>query len=431
MRTSAGAANGIGQPVRRKEDFRLLTGRGRYGDDLALPRMVHAAFVRSPHAHARIRSMDKTTALAVPGALAVLAGADYVADGLKPIPHNAGLVEPPDLVVRLCGMDPIAPPHWPLPIEKARFVGEGVAMVVAESIAAAKDMAERVHVDYEPLPAVSRAVEAIKPGAPVLWDEAPDNLCIDIEAGDAAATSAAFARAAHIVRLDTWVHRVTGVPLEPRTTVAAYDPASKQYTLYSGSGRGVAKARLDLADALGVPAERVRVLCEEMGGSFGTRNLFYPEWTLLAWVAHRIGRPVKWTCERSESFLSDYQGRDLRVEAELALDADGTFLAVRSSHLSNLGAYAATFVPLQKGMGILSAVYHIPVAFVRGRGAFTNTAPTAPYRSAGRLALDPVALRQRNLIRSAAQPYTNPLGLTYDSGDYEQVMERALALADW
>ena len=448
MSAPSGPPNGIGQPVRRKEDVRLLTGRGHYGDDLALPRMVHAAFVRSPHAHARIRSMDKTAALAVPGALAVLAGADYVADGLKPIPHNAGLVEPPDLVVRFCGRDPISPPHWPLPIEKARFVGEGVAMVVAELIAAAKDMAERVQIDYEPLPAVSRAVDAIKPGAPVLWNEAPDNLCIDIEAGDAATTSTAFARAAHIVRLDTWVQRVTGVPLEPRTTVAAYDPASKQYTLYSGTGRGVAKARLDLAHALGVPAERVRVLCEEMGGSFGTRNLFYPEWTLLAWAAHRIGRPVKWTCERSESFLSDYQGRDLRVEAELALDADGTFLAVRSSHLSNLGAYAATFVPLQKGMGILSAVYHIPVAFVRGRGAFTNTAPTAPYRSAGRpevifvierlidlaadrLALDPVALRQRNLIPSAAQPYTNPLGLTYDSGDYEQVMERALALADW
>jgi hypothetical protein len=166
MRTSAGAANGIGQPVRRKEDFRLLTGRGRYGDDLALPRMVHAVFVRSPHAHARIHSVDKTAALAVPGALAVLAGADYVADGLKPIPHNAGLAEPPDLVVRFRGMDPIAPPHWPLPIEKARFVGEGVAMVVAESIAAARDMAERVHIDYEPLPAVSRAVDAIKPGAP-------------------------------------------------------------------------------------------------------------------------------------------------------------------------------------------------------------------------------------------------------------------------
>jgi carbon-monoxide dehydrogenase large subunit len=230
--------------------------------------------------------------------------------------------------------------------------------------------------------------------------------------------------------------------------VAAYDLPSKQYTLYSGSGRGVSRARLDLADALGVPAEQVRVLCEEMGGNFGTRNIFYPEWTLLAWAARHVGRPVKWTCERSESFLSDYQGRDLRVEAELALDAEGNFLAVRSSHLSNLGAYTTTFVPLQKGMGILSGVYHIPVAFVRGRGVVTNTVPTAPYRSAGRpevifvierlidlaadrLALDPVALRRRNLVQSAAQPYTNPLGLTYDSGDYEAVMERALVLADW
>ena len=441
-------ANGIGQPVRRKEDFRLLTGRGRYGDDLVRPQMVHAAFVRSPHAHARICSVDKTAALKVPGALAVLTAADYVADGLKPIPHNPGLLESPDLVVRVRGIDPIAPPHWPLPIEKARFVGEGVAMVVAESIDAARAMAEQVHIDYEPLPAVSHAVDAIKPSAPVVWKEARDNLCIDVEAGDSAATSIAFARAAHIVRLDTWVQRVTGVPLEPRTTAAAYDPANEQYTLYSGSGRGVAKARLDLADALNVAAERVRVLCEEMGGNFGTRNLFYPEWALLTWAARSIGRPIKWTCERSESFLSDYQGRDLRVEAELALDADGRFLAVRGSHLSNIGAYAATFVPLQKGMGILSSVYDISVAFVRGRGVFTNTAPTAPYRSAGRpevifvierlidlaadrVGLDPAELRRRNLIPSAAQPYTNPLGLTYDSGDYEQVLKRTLVLADW
>jgi aerobic carbon-monoxide dehydrogenase large subunit len=440
--------NGIGQPVRRKEDRRLLTGRGRYGDDLVLPRMVHAAFVRSPHAHARIRSVDKAAALAVPGALAILSGADYVADGLKPIPHNAALMGPPDLVVRLRGRDLITTPHWPLPVEKARFVGEAVAMVVAQSIAAAKDMAERLRVDYEPLPAVTRALDAIKPGAPVLWDEVPQNLCIDVEAGDATATSNAFARAAHVVRLETWVQRVTGVPLEPRTTAAAYDEASGQYTLYSGSGRGVAKARLDLAQSLCVRAEEVRVVCEDMGGNFGTRNFFYPEWTLLAWAARRLGRPVKWTCERSESFLSDYQGRDLWVEAELALDADGTFLAVRSSHLSNLGAYAAAFVSLQKGMGILSGVYHIPAAHVRGRGAVTNTVPTAPYRSAGRpevifaierlidlaadrLGLDPAALRRRNLIPAAAQPYTNPFGLTYDSGDYGEVMARALALADW
>jgi aerobic carbon-monoxide dehydrogenase large subunit len=448
MSASSETTNSIGQPVRRKEDLRLLTGRGRYGDDLVLPRMAYAAFVRSPHAHARIRSVDKGAALGAPGALGVFVGADYVADGLGPIPHNAGLMGPPDLAVRLRGAGPIATPHWPLPVEKARFVGEAIAMVVAESIAAARDMAERVHIDYEPLPAVARASDATRPGAPPLWNEASDNLCIDIEAGDAAATSAAFARAAHVVRLDTLVQRVTGVPLEPRTTIAEYDRASGQYTLHSGTGRGVVKARRDLARALDVPAERVRVLCEEMGGNFGTRNFFYPEWALLAWAARRIDRPVKWTCERSESFLSDYQGRDLTVEAELALDADGNFLAVRGSNLSNLGAYAAAFVSLQKGMGLLSGVYHIPAAYVRGRGAVTNTVPTTPYRSAGRpevifvierlidlaadrLGLDPAALRRRNMIPPAAQPYTNPLGLTYDSGRYEEAMERALALADW
>ncbi len=448
MSASSEAGNGIGQPVRRKEDLRLLTGKGRYCDDLVLPLMMHAAFVRSPHAHARIRAVDKEAALAVPGALAVFVGTDYVADGLKPIPHAAGLMASPDLAVRVRGAGPIETPHWPLPVDKARFVGEPVAMVVAESIATAKDMAEQVLVDYQPLPAVARASDATRSGAPALWDEAPDNLCIDIEAGDAAATAAAFARAAHVVRLDTWVQRVTGVPLEPRTTIAEYDHAGGRYTLHSGTGRGVVKARRDLARALNVSAEQVRVLCEEMGGNFGTRNFFYPEWALLAWAARRIGRPIKWTCERSESFLSDYQGRDLTVEAELALDADGKFLAVRGSHLSNLGAYAAAFVSLQKGMGLLSGVYHIPAAYVRGRGAVTNTVPTTPYRSAGRpevifvierlidlaadrLGVDPAVLRRRNMIPPAAQPYTNPLGLTYDSGLYADAMARTLALADW
>ncbi|HXW23567.1 MAG TPA: xanthine dehydrogenase family protein molybdopterin-binding subunit [Xanthobacteraceae bacterium] len=442
----ASSGNGIGQPVRRKEDLRLVTGRGRYGDDFVLPRMAHAAFVRSPHAHARVGAANTEAALAVPGALAVLTGADYVADGLKPIPHDAGLMRPPDLSVRVRGPGPIATPHWPLPLDKARFVGEPVAMVVAESIPAARDMAERVAVDYAPLPAVARASDATKPGAPQLWDEAPGNLCIDIEAGDAAGTDAAFARAAHVVRLDTWVQRVTGVPLEPRTTIADYEDG--RYTLYSGTGRGVVKARHDLARALGVPADDVRVLCEEMGGNFGTRNFFYPEWALLTWAARRIGRPIKWTCERSEAFLSDYQGRDLEVEAELALDKDGKFLAVRGAHLSNLGAYAAAFVSLQKGMGLLSGVYHIPVAYVRGRGAVTNTVPTTPYRSAGRpevifaierlidlaadrLGVDPAKLRRRNMIPPKAQPYANPLGLTYDSGRYAEAMERALALGDW
>jgi aerobic carbon-monoxide dehydrogenase large subunit len=441
------SGSGIGQPVRRKEDLRLVTGSGRYGDDFVLPGMAHAAFVRSPHAHAHIRAVDKDAALALPGALAVFTGADYAADGLAPIPHDAGLMRAPDLAVRLRG-GPITTPHWPLPPEITRFVGEAVAMVVAETIAAAKDMAERLRVDYAPLPAVAHASDAIKQGAPTLWDEAPGNICIDIEAGDPEAAAAAFARAAHVVRLETWVQRVTGVPMEPRTTIADYDPTSGRYTLYSGTGRGVAKARLDLAQSLNVSADDVRVRCEEMGGNFGTRNFFYPEWTLLTWAARRVGRPIKWTCERGESFLSDYQGRDLVVEADLALDADGRFLAVRSTNLSNLGAYPASFVSLQKGMGLLSGVYHIPAAYAHGRAAVTNTVPTTPYRSAGRpevifvierlvelaadkLGIDPAELRRRNMIPPTAQPYKNPIGLTYDSGDYPQAMERALALADW
>jgi carbon-monoxide dehydrogenase large subunit len=448
MSIAQNVMNGIGRPVRRKEDLRLVTGRGQFADDVSVPHMAHAVVVRSPHAHARILSIDAEAARAAPGVLAVLTGADYLAEGLGPIPHNAGLMGPPDLAVRIAGVPPIATRHYPMPADRVRFVGEPVALVVAESIAAAKDAAERVEIAYAPLPAVAHAADAVQPGMPQLWDEAPGNLCVVIEAGDEAATAAAFRRAAHVVRLETWVQRVTGVPMEPRTTIALYDPASGNYTLHSGSGRGVAKLRLDLAEVLGVPPERVRVLCRDMGGNFGTRNFFYPEYALVAWAARRTGRPVKWTCERSEAFLSDYQGRDLAVEAELALDAQGNFLAVRSSNLSNLGGYAAAFVSLQKGMGLLSGVYRIPHAHVRGRGVVTNTVSTTPYRSAGRpevifvierlidlaadkLGIDPVALRRRNLIPPAAQPYRNPLGLTYDSGRYEEAMDKALALADW
>ncbi len=448
MSPGPGVGNGIGQPVRRKEDFRLLTGRGSFADDVVLPELAYAVMVRSPHAHARIASVNKAPALAAPGVLAVLTGADYVADGLGAIPHNAGLMAPPDVAVRVRGVAPIATRDYPMPADKVRFVGEPVAIVVAETVEQAKDAAELLDIDYEPLAAVARAADAIEPGAPRLWDEAPDNLCIDIEVGDEAATARAFAGAAHVVRLDTWVQRVTGAPMEPRTASAEYDAASGHYTLYSGSGRGVAKLRLDLAQILGVPPEQVRVLCRDMGGNFGTRNFFYPEYAVLPWAARRVGRPVKWAGERSECFLSDYQGRDLAVEAELALDEDGNFLAVRGSNLSNLGGHAAAFVSLQKGLGLMSSVYRIPVGYVRGRGAVTNTVSTTPYRSAGRpeiifvverlidlaadrLGLDPVALRRRNMIPPQAQPYANPFGLTYDSGRYEEAMDQALALADW
>jgi len=448
MQASDKAGNGIGQPVRRKEDFRLLTGCGCFADDLSLPGMVHAVIVRSPHAHARIATVDKTAALAAPGVLAVLTGADYRADGLGPIPHNPGLMAPPDVTVRIRGRAPVATAHYPLPTDKVRFVGEPVALIVAETIAAAKDAAELLTVAYEPLAAVMRAPAALEPSAPALWDDAPGNLGLDIELGDAAATAAAFERAAHVVRLETWAQRVTGVPMEPRTNLAEYDPVSGRYTLYTGSGRGVAKVRLDLAQVLGVSPERVRVLCRDMGGNFGTRNFFYPEYALLAWATRRVGRPVKWTCERHESFLSDYQGRDLTVEAELALDADGNFLAIRGSNLSNCGGHAAHYGSLQKGLGLMSGVYHIPAAWFRGRAALTNTVPTTPYRSSGRpeaifvterlvdlaadrLGRDPAALRRQNMVAPSAQPYGNPLGVTYDSGDYRAAMDLALELADW
>jgi carbon-monoxide dehydrogenase large subunit len=349
MNLSGTVANGIGQPVRRKEDFRLLTGKGSFADDVSLPELAHAVIVRSPHAHARIATIDTAPALESPSVLAVLTGRDYVEDGLGPIPHGAGLMGPPDVAVRLRGLKPITTRDYPMPPDRARFVGEPVAMVVAETIDQAKDAAELLEIAYDPLPAVVRAADAVKPGAPRLWDDAPDNLCIDIEVGDEATTAEAFRRAAHTVRLDTWVQRVTGVPMEPRTTIAEYDATTDHYTLYAGSGRGVAKLRLDLAQVLDVSAEQVRCVCEDMGGNFGTRSFFYPEYALLVWAARRVGRPVKWTCERSEAFLSDYQGRDLSVEAELALDKDGNFLAVRGSNLNNLGGHAAAFVSLQKG----------------------------------------------------------------------------------
>jgi carbon-monoxide dehydrogenase large subunit len=445
---NASTGMGIGQPVRRKEDYRLLTGQGRYVDDLAPANLAHAVVVRSPHAHARIVSIDKAPAEASQGVLAVLTGADYLADGLGPIPHAAGLMAPPDLMVRQVSLGPIVTDHYPMPAERARFVGEPVTLIVADTIAHAKDAADRLAIAFEILPAVVRAADALKPGAPLLWDHVPNNLCIDIEVGDLASTASAFRRAAHVVRLATWVQRVTGVPMEPRTTIADYDRAAATWTLHSGSGRGVAKLRLDLAEVLGVAAERIRVVCGDMGGNFGTRNFFYPEYALLAWVARRVGRPVKWTCERTEALLSDYQGRDLSVDAELAMDADGRFLAIRGSNTSNLGAYAASFVSLQKGIGLMSGAYHIPAAHFRGQAVVTNTVPTTPYRSAGRpevifvlerlidlaadqLGIDPAELRRRNLIPAEAQPFANPLGLTYDSGNYPAAMQAALRLGDW
>jgi aerobic carbon-monoxide dehydrogenase large subunit len=442
------ARQGLGRPVPRAEDPRLLTGAGCYSDDVNLPGQAYAALVRSPHAHARVRAIDAAAAVKVPGVLAVLTGQDAARDGLQPIPHRPVPTNPHEVPLRSRDGSPFfVPPHLPLPADRARFAGEAVAMVVAETAAAARDGAERVVVDWEPQPAAVTAADATAPDAPVLWDEADSNLCVDSEAGDAKATEAAFRRAAHVVRLTTRVNRVTGVPMEPRAAVAAYDAAAGRYTLHAGSG-GSWLIRAEVAGALGVPPEAVRVVARDVGGNYGTRNSCYPEFVLVAWAARRLGRPVKWTCDRREALLTDYHARDLVAAAELALDADGAFLALRGVNTSNVGAYPVSFVPLAKGIAVMPSVYHIPAAEVRGRAVLSNTAPTAPYRAAGRPEVmfvverlidlaarrhgfDRVALRRRNLVPPSAMPYRNPLGLLYDSGDYAAAQDRVVALADW
>ncbi len=442
------APQGFGRPVPRREDGRLVTGQACYSDDFSLPGQVYAQLVRSPHAHARILRVDATAALGVPGVLAVLTGRDAEADGLAPIPHRPLPTNPNEFPLGgRDGSSIFVAPHPVLPADIVRFVGEPVALVIAESAAAALDGGERVIVDYAPLPSVTATRAAAGADAPVLWPEAGSNVCVDSVAGDAAAADAAFARAAHVVRLDTWVPRITGVPMEPRAALGAWDEASGRYTLYAGSG-GVVRHKGDLAEILRVPETAVRVLAREVGGNFGTRNSFYPEFALVAWAARRLRRPVKWTATRQEAFLTDYQARDLVSAMELALDAEGNFLALRGTNTSNVGAHAVTFVPLNKGRELSTSVYRLPVAGVRGRAVLSNTSPLAAYRSAGRpqamfvierlidLAarrhgFDRLELRRRNLVPPEAMPYTNPFGIVYDSGTYAAVQDRATALADW
>jgi len=442
------AAQGIGKAILRKEDPRLVTGAGCYTDDVTLPGQVYACMVRSPHAHAAIRGIDGADALKTSGVIAVLTGADATQDGLVPIPHRPVPTNPHEVPLTSRDGSPFfIAPHSPLPTDRTRFVGEPVAMVVAETPAAARDGAERVRVEWAPLPAVITAADASAGDAVRVWDDCASNLCVDSEAGDAAATDAAFARAAHIVRLETRVNRVTGVPMEPRAVLGDYDAASGRYTVYTGSG-GSWRIQSDVAGTLGVPTAAVRVVARDIGGNYGTRNSCYPEQALVAWAARRLGRPVKWTGDRRESMLTDYQARDLVSHAALALDADGRFLALRAVNTSNVGAHSVSFIPLAKGVAVLPSVYDIPAAFIRGRAVLTNTVPTAPYRAAGRPEVmfvierlidlaarrhgfDRVALRRRNLVPATAMPYRNPLGLVYDSGDYADAQDRVVALADW
>jgi aerobic carbon-monoxide dehydrogenase large subunit len=377
---------GIGQPVRRREDLRLLTGKGRYSDDLNLPDQAYAVMVRSPYAHALIRGIDTAAARAAPGVLAVLTADDVRADGLNPLPNIANN-HPADISIRnKDGSPTVRPEQAAIVGPEICHVGEIVAAVVATSLAAAKDAAELVAMDYQALPAVSHSLNAAAPDAPRARRDSA-NIILDGEVGDPVATEAAFAAAAHVVRFETWVQRIAGVPMEPRAAVGEYDPPNGQetgrYTLHAGAG-GAVSPRRDLAMVLGVPPEGARVVMHDVGGNFGTRGGFNPEFAIVTWAARRVGRPVKWTSERHEYFSADHQARDLAVTAELALDKDGIFLAMRGSNLVNQGAYALAFGSLNKGVEIMSSIYHVPAVSIRARAALTNTAPTRPYRSSGR-----------------------------------------------
>src|SRR6185437_9453885 len=438
----------IGQPMPRHEDARLVIGRGRFTDDFNFPNQAFAAMVRSPHPHARIVSIDKSRALAMPGVLGVFTGADCAADGLGPIQHDPLPKTRDDMKLAAPGGGEVfIGPHLLLPADKARHVGEAVAMVIAASRAQALDAAEALEVVYKELPFVLHSEDAMLPGAATVWNEVPGNILVDTWFGDHAGTARAFAQAAKIVAMDFNIGRVTGVPMEPRACVANYDTASGHYTLHAGSG-GAVRQKRELASVLGIEPDTLRVQSFDVGGNFGTRNRVYPEYGLVLWAARKVGRPIKFLATRSECFISDYQGRDLIAKFELALDAKGHFLALRATNISNAGARCVSLSPLSKGAGLITGSYAIPVASLRAVSVFTNTIPTQAYRSSGRpevtfaierlidiaaakLNVDRISLRRRNLVRPKAMPYRNAVGMTYDSGLYEENMDLAMRIADW
>ena len=432
----------MGQSVSRLEDPRLVQGLGRYSDDVNLPRQAYAAVVRSPHAHARIAGIDPAAALRAPGVLAVLTGADLAADGVGHLPSDGSRK-------RRDGSPAFRTPRPALARERVRHVGDPVALVVATSPDAAADAADLVAVDYAPLPAVSGAARAPAPGAPAVWDEAPDNVAFVWEAGSRDAVTRAFAQAAHVTRLDFVVTRVAAAPIEPRAAVGEFDRRGGRYTLHTGI-QGPHGLRALLAEQIfRVPHGQVRVVTGEVGGSFGMRSGIYPELVLVLWAARRLGRPVKWTSSRREGFLSDEHGRDNVTSAELALDAGGRFLGLRVALKIDIGAYLTqrSAGPATNNVGGLAGVYTTPAIHIESTGVFTHTTPTGPYRGAGRpeatyaiergidvaareLEIDPIELRRRNLIPPSAMPFKTGLVFTYDCGEFERIMTMALARAD-
>jgi aerobic carbon-monoxide dehydrogenase large subunit len=434
---------GIGQPVRRVEDRRFITGHGNYVDDISRPRQAYAFMLRSPHAHAGIGATDTAAALAAPGVLAVLTGEDLARDGIGDIPCLSA-------VTNRDGTASVLPPHPAIARDRVRHVGDTVAMVVGETVAAARDAAELITVDYEPLPAAVETARALDPGQPQVWNEAPGNLCFDWEVGDRGAVERAMAGARHRIALELVNNRVVVNSMEPRGAVGEYDPGEETYTLWSSTQGSHFVRNLLAGNVFKIPENRIRVVTRDVGGGFGMKLFLYPEHVLVLWAAKKIGRPVKWTPDRADAFVTDTQGRDNVTRLELALDEELRFSGLEVTLIANMGAYLSNFapeIPTASGAVMHSGVYAIPAIHVVAKGVFTNTVPVDAYRGAGRpeaayaierlidyaarqLGVPPQELRRRNFITPEAMPYQTALGLNYDSGEFARNMNQALDAAD-
>ena len=433
---------GVGQPVPRQEDPTLLKGEGRYSDDVNLENQVYCVMVRSQMAHGIIKGIDTEEARRMPGVLGIWTGADLNAAGY-------GALKTVMMVPQRDGSPMKTPTRYSLATDKVRFVGDPVAFVVAETQAEARDAAEAVGIDIEALPAVTEAREAAQPGAPVVFDDVPGNVCADYHYGDAPKVAEAFARAAHVTRLHLVSNRIVVCAMEPRSAVAAYDKASDRYTFQAGN-QGVFGLKHQMAALLGVKPAQMRILTGNVGGSFGMKGSPYPEYAGMFHAAKILGRPVKWTDDRSGSFLSDQHGRDHDFDAELALDKDGNFLAVRLIGYANLGGYLSNVGAAMGALGVtrnLAAIYRTPLIEVATKVCFTHTSPIGAYRGAGRpeanyfmerlidtaareMGIDQIAMRKRNHIRPEEMPYKTASGTVYDSGEFSVLLDKALKFAD-
>ena len=440
--------SGIGVSLPRWEDHRLLTGQGRYTDDHNMDDQLHAAFVRSPHAHAVLGEIDTASAAKTDGVIAIYTAGDLEADGVNVLPSD--VAERGPLYPNKDGSVMPSPPYFPLAREKVRHVGDAVAVVIAETPEIAAEAAEKVEVDYTILPAITDTGAAREDGQPQLWDQAPNNTCFDWVAGDEAATDKALEEAAHLVSIEVIDNRVVICFMEPRGALAAYDTDKQRFTLHIGC-QGVHVTRDRLSFTLGVDPEKIRVISRDVGGGFGSRSFTYPEYAVVMWAARKLGKPVKWLATRSEEFATANQGRDYIMRGTLGLSAEGDFLALKVSGTCSLGAYLAgssPFTALRNVTRMLPGVYKTPYVHLNLAGVFTNTTPIASYRGVGRVeaiytlerlidkaarqtGLDRIELRRRNVVPPEEMPYTSPVGSTYDSGEYEANMATALANGAW